>query len=502
MNLEADVVRSLGKNDTPRKMFGRRQLFTEYDRVDETNVLDALAKIKPYHASNRMDIEYLERYLRGDQPILYRTKQIRGDITNNTVINNALKIYKFWTTYPLAEPIVYVTRNDKSGASSAVQKLNEYMFLAGKTRTDRQLWSDFTTCGVAYRFVYPNSEYEPKSDQAPFWTCAMDPKSTFVVYRKSARKDNRPVFAGSCVKVNDKTVYDIFTRNLHIEIEEDKIKAVYNNPLGEIPIIEYLNDELRMGAFEPVLTIMDSMNELESNRVEAVGQNVQHLTWLNNVNMDDEELDKLNKNQNAFVFTKSVDGQAPADIKTITIDLMQADQQVLANDLNREITLITGMPSIGDGNTADSSNNGSTLVRNGWSNAEARAKDTATLYSDSDRLFVRIALKICSRLANLKLSSANVECKFTRRNYEDIQSKMTVLTTALGCNSIHPKQAYQTCGLFPDPEEAYMQGMQWREKIQAEQMARDEKARAGAGTGGEKNDVADRGSEEGNRGNP
>ena len=160
------------------------------------------------------------------------------------------------------------------------------------------------------------------------------------------------------------------------------------------------------------------------------------------------------------------------------------------------------MPSIGDGNTADSSNNGSTLVRNGWSNAEARAKDTATLYSDSDRLFVRIALKICSRLANLKLSSANVECKFTRRNYEDIQSKMTVLTTALGCNSIHPKQAYQTCGLFPDPEEAYMQGMQWREKIQAEQMARDEKARAGAGTGGEKNDVADRGSEEGNRGNP
>lgn len=496
MATENTIVRAMGKNDHPRMMFGRRQLFTEYAKIDETNVLDALNKIKPFHESNKEDIAYLERYLRGDQPILYRTKRIRGDITNNTVINNALKIYKFWTSYSLAEPIVYISRNNKRGVSSGVQRLNEYMFLADKELTDKQLFNCFYTCGVAYRFVYPNADYENDEVQSPFYTCTMDPKSTFVVYKKSAKRDSKPVFAGSCVTTADgKTVYDVFTADLHITVIDNKVDSVEANELGDIPIIEYLNDELRMGAFEPVLTIMDSLNELESNRVEAVGQNVQHLTWLNNVNMEDEELEKLNANQNAFVFTRSVDGQAPADIKTITIDLMQADQQVLSNNLSRDMTLITGMPSIGDGNTADSSNNGSTLVRNGWSNAEARAKDTATLYGSSDKKFVRIALKICRKLAGMKLSPANVECKFTRRNYEDIQSKMTVLTTALGCDKIHPKQAYQTCGLFPDPDEAYAQGMEWRKIIQEEQMRRDQQAKNE--NGGDVNAMADTGSAEG-----
>lgn len=493
MSLEVDVVRSIGQNKTPRMMFGRRQLFTDFDKVDERNIVEALQAIRPYHGSNKLDIEYLERYLRGDQPILHRIKKIRGDITNNTVINNAITIYKFWTSYSLAEPIVYVSRNNKRGVTGGVQKLNEYMFLAHNQRVNKKLFSDFYTGGVAYRFVYPNPDYDGQEDESPFYTCAMDPKSTFVVYRNSAKKDDKPVFAGSCVKVNEKTVYDVFTKDLHITVVDDKVKSVERNALEAIPIIEYLNDELRMGAFEPVLTIMDSINELESNRVEAVGQNVQHLTWLNNVNMEDEELEKLNRNQNAFVFTRSVDGQAPADIKTITIDLMQADQQVLSNNLTRDMTLITGMPSIGDGNTSDSSNNGSTLVRNGWSNAEARAKDTATLYNDSDERFVKIALRICNKLAGMKLSPANVECKFTRRNYEDVQSKMTVLTTALGCDKIHPKQAYQTCGLFPDPEEAYAQGMEWREIVQKEQMARDAQLNKAPATGGDKDGMANGG---------
>lgn len=492
MPLEMDAVRAEGVNNTPRMMFGRRQLFTEYDQIDASNVVDALQKIRPYHNANKQDIDYLEAYLKGDQPILYRTKRIRGDITNNTVINNALTIYKFWTSYSLAEPIVYVSRNNKEGVTEGVQQLNEYMFLAHNKRVNKKLFSDLYTGGVAYRFVYPNPDYNGQEDEAPFVTCAMDTKSTFVVYKKSARKDDVPVFAGSCVMVGDKTVYDVFTKDLHITVVNDKVESVDGNALGAIPIIEYLNDELRMGSFEPVLTIMDSINELESNRVEAVGQNVQHLTWLNNVNMEDEELQKLNDSQNAFVFTRSVDGQAPADIKTITIDLMQADQQVLSNNLTRDMTLITGMPSIGDGNTSDSSNNGSTLVRNGWSNAEARAKDTAALYEDSDERFVKIALRICSKLAGMQLNAANVECKFTRRNYEDVQSKMTVLTTALGCDKIHPKQAYQTCGLFPDPEEAYAQGMEWRKIVQQEQMKRDMQMQQNQMKGVDENGMADR----------
>lgn len=482
MQTERHVADTAGITGAVRGLFGRRQLFTEFDRIDEGNVVKAIEQIKAEHNLNVAEIEYLERYLRGDQPILKRIKEIRGDILDNTVVNHALEIKTFWTSYSLAEPIVYVSRKETKASTTAVNKLNDYMYLAGKDAVDKSLFDDFTTCGVAYRFVYPNEEYTGNSDKAPFITCSMKPNSTFVVYKHSALRENKPVFAGSIAKKDGKTVYDIYTPELHMTVVDDKVVSSETNAIGMIPIIEYTFNELRMGSFEPVLSMMDSRNVLESNRVEAVEQNVQHLTWFNNVTLDAADLERLNQQSRAFIFTKSVDGQAPADIKTIMIELMQADQQVLANDLYRNILTITGLPSVGDGNTSDSSNNGSTLVRNGWEHAEGRAKDTATLFEESDKKFLAIVISICQKLAGLKLSLTDVKGKFTRRNYSDVQSKMTVLTTALGCDKIHPKMAYQTAGLFPDPEEAYSMGMAW---MKSQQKTENDK------TGGESSDSAD-----------
>ena len=44
----------------------------------------------------------------------------------------------------------------------------------------------------------------------------------------------------------------------------------------------------------------------------------------------------------------------------------------------------------------------------------------------------------------------------------------------LGCKWIHPEVAYAACGIFPDPESAYLQGKAWveeQEKKEAERRA-------------------------------
>ena len=53
------------------------------------------------------------------------------------------------------------------------------------------------------------------------------------------------------------------------------------------------------------------------------------------------------------------------------------------------------------------------------------------------------------------LHLTDIEVKFTRRNYEAIQSKATVLTMLLGCSKVHPRLAFEMCGAFTDPESAY-----------------------------------------------
>lgn len=456
----------LQHNYEPMRMFGRRKILTDFDVITRENVREAVSRAMAVHWKNAQEIAYLFRYYRGDQPILYRTKNIRPDITCNTVVNRAMEIVTFKTSYLLSEPIVYVSRKEGAGISENVNKLNDYMYLAGKQARDKELADHFTICGVGYRFVYPTQD-----GPAPFYIATPDPASTFVAYRNSAVMSSEPVFAVLYVDREDGRVYDVYTSDAHYTFSEDEKKGikVEANEIGMVPVIQYVNNEFCIGAFEPVMGMLDGANELESNRIEATGQNVQSLTWIHNTDLDEEQQEKLKSKPSAFILTKSLNQGDQAKIENIKIDLQQADQQVLSNDIYKTMLNISGMPSTGDGNTADSSNNGSTIVRNGWQHAEARAKETAMLWDRSDRRFLAAVLKICNVLDGFELKPEDVAGKFTRRNYEDIMTKSTVLTTLLGCDKVDPKYAYQIAGLVPDPEEAYLAGMAWYEKQLARQ---------------------------------
>ena len=70
---------------------------------------------------------------------------------------------------------------------------------------------------------------------------------------------------------------------------------------------------------------------------------------------------------------------------------------------------------------------------------------------------------------HLKLS--DIEAHFTRRNYENIATKSQVLIAMLNNPWIHPEVAYASCGMFPDPESAYLQGKAWKEEQEAKEAA-------------------------------
>ena len=80
----------------------------------------------------------------------------------------------------------------------------------------------------------------------------------------------------------------------------------------------------------------------------------------------------------------------------------------------------------------------------------------------------------------------DIEAHFTRRNYENIATKSQVLIAMLNNPWIHPEVAYASCGMFPDPESAYLQGKAWKEeqeKKAEEKMKREAERIADSGTG-------------------
>lgn len=86
------------------------------------------------------------------------------------------------------------------------------------------------------------------------------------------------------------------------------------------------------------------------------------------------------------------------------------------------------------------------------------------MFKKSERRFLRLVLNICHTLVGMDLKVSNIEIRFTRRNYENILQKAQVLDLMLKNNKIHPRLAFEHCGLFVDSDLAYTLSAEYAEE--------------------------------------
>jgi hypothetical protein len=83
------------------------------------------------------------------------------------------------------------------------------------------------------------------------------------------------------------------------------------------------------------------------------------------------------------------------------------------------------------------------------------------MFKRSELPFLKLLFTILKTKGFVDIELSDVDIRFTRRNDENIQVKSQVLTTMLNNEKIHPKLAYESCGMFIDPEEAYNVSMEY-----------------------------------------
>ena len=446
-----------------REMHGRRVIKSSEKAITKENVVNVLMKALDTHYLNSSEIDYLWNYYRGKQPILNRTKDTRPEICNKIVENRANEIVAFKVGYLCGEPIQYVGRNGEDETTEAITLLNELMFAEDKASKDQQIVEWQMICGTAFRLVLPDADNE--QDEAPFEIYTLDPRETFVVY--SNQIGNKPLMAVKYCKDSDTqiTTYSVYTENRYYLIEDTIIKEDKPHALGMIPIIEYPANNARMGAFEVVLPLLDTMNLIASNRMDGIEQLVQAFIKFINCDISKEEYEEFLAL--GAIKVKSVDGQS-ADVDTVTTELNQTQTQTFKDDCYNSILTICGMPNR-NGSTSTSDTGTAVLLRDGWSLAEARAKDSEHMFKLSEKQMLKLVLRICRDLSDLKLRLKDIDMKFTRRNYENIQSKAQVLDLMLNNPKVHPLLAYEHSGMFTDPESAYTLSMKYYEENKVEQ---------------------------------
>lgn len=430
---------------------GREIIYTDVTEVTRDNVVTLLNDALEVFTNISAETAYLNDYVRGVQPILYREKNVRKEINNKIIINRASEIVDFKASYLFSEPCQYVCNGRRR---TLVNELNTYMTMRSKESQDLNLAWHMYNSGLGYRFIRPTPNAE-----VPFDISVLPPEKTFVVYYSGIQ--TFPVFAVYIVTLaNQIKRYCVYTTDRYFEVENSAVVREERHRMGDIPIIEYSANASRMGAYEPVLSILDTVNLLESNRMDGVEQFVQAYFKFINCHIDDESLEAFRERGAIEVYS---DQGLPADVQLVTSELTQSQAQILIDDLTEKMLAIVGMPAQGNANKSDSSNNGAIILRNGWEAAEARAKQTESFFRAAEFRFLQIVLNV-SRGKLKTLSLGDIGIVLPRRSYTDLQTKSQVITTLLGSDKIDPYDAYVGSNMFPDANAAYTRGMAWYEK--------------------------------------
>ncbi len=459
MRLEAYTVRNMQYFPFDG-LTGRRKILSPVKEVTIENVKEVLEKALAVHSLNAGEINYLYDYYKGKQDIREKVKYTRENINNKVVVNRANEIVTFKTAYLLNAPIQYVSTGGNDEVSAKVNRLNEFMHSEDKESKDKEIVDWIHICGVAERLCLPDAPRE--TDGAPFSIVTLDPRNAFVIYNSGIGE--KPI-AGVILQVDEdeKQVATVYTPTKCFTIKEGNVKEE-SHILGAIPLVEYVNNEARLGAFETVLSILNNINVLESNAVDSVQEFVNGFDVFQNCKLEDGEYGKLSLGGQAL-FIASVNGMAEAKVYRIASEINQSGVQTRIDDLTDAYIEICGLPNR-NGGSSTSDTGTAVIFRDGWSEAESRANDSEKMFKRSEREFLRVVLTICDahNKSRLGLNLSDFTTDFLRKNLSNLQSKAQVLCELLGSDYVHPKDAYEVSTLFKDTEAACRRGMEYHDE--------------------------------------
>lgn len=445
--------------DLVKGRYGRKIAYADVEEVTEGNIIKVVGDCIGTFYYNKPIIKYLWNYKKGDQPILYRKKVVRDDIVNKVVENHAWEIVRFKNGQTYGEPIQFVSLKKEDSINKAVDKLNDYMRAVGKATKDINSGEWTSAVGTGYKAVQKTK----RGSVVPFRIVTPTPMNTFIIY---SRYTEEPVLAVQELKdlngeryllcFSDTHEYRIKNSALMVlgkDKEGNELKSRLH-AFGTIPIVEYPNNQDRISDIELVITMLDAINNMQSNRMDAIEQFVQ--SWIKFVNCEvDEETFKKMKMLGALVVKSNNGIDNKADVDVMSQELNQTQSQVAKDDIWNNVLSISAIPNK-QGNTGGDTQ-GAVELRNGWDFSKQAAKLKDPYIIDGDK---KLAISV---LNLIRIEKGSAECPLTIMDFDvqinhsptdnmQVKAQTYQLLVSAG---IHPLIAIKTCGLWGDSEKVY-----------------------------------------------
>lgn len=426
--------------------FGREIIKTNKAQINASNIVEELNKALAIHNQNAIEINYLNRYYSGDQPILYRKKVNRPEVNNKLVVNLAYELVERKVADICAEPIQYVLRGTDDKKSEEITELNITMDSESKQEVDIEICRWRSICGTAYRFIGNDEGNGDLLDESDFSLSSEDPRYTFVVYYSN----NKPAFSCQIREgENNETIYFCYTANEWFDIRDGKIFNQGINGNRAVPVIEYPNNARRLSDIEITILITDGINKLQSDRINGVEQFVS--AWIKFINCEiDKETFREMRQEGALVVKSNNGAENKADVDVMTNELNQTEGQVVFDDLFERFLSTQGLANRNNNNSGGDTGNAVSL-RNGHYDAGLRTAINEPILKKSERMSLRIILNRLRINKGFTLMPSDIVIHINHNKLDNLLTKSEALKMLLEAG-VDYKRAIKTVDLFSDSE--------------------------------------------------
>lgn len=292
-----------------------------------------------YNERYKNRYKMLEDYYIGKQAIMSRAKEDR--LKNNKVmVNHAKYITDTNVGYLLGTPVDYQVSKgyeiDPILDAYKKQTINDL---------DSEIAKDVSIFGLQYEYVYANENAEPRS-------CEIDNKNAIIVYDDTVEHNKlfgiiyREIKEGDTFKywdviyVDDKQIINYKSNDKTLS-REGKIQP---HKFGKVPLIAYKNNPELLGDYEPVISLIDAYNLLQSDRVNDKEQLVDAILCLYGMDFDDDQAEMLKESR--MLANIPTDGRVDYLVKT----LQEGDVDILRQNIENDIHKISMVPNMSDAN--------------------------------------------------------------------------------------------------------------------------------------------------------
>lgn len=321
----------------------------DYDtsNITVTEINDIIA----YNEKFTGRYEQLNNYYMGRHCICNRLKDNAGLKNNKVVVNHAKYITDTCVGYLLGNPVDYQVENDANG--NPIYDLQPILD-AYKKQTindiDSEIAKNVSILGLQYEYVYANEDAEPRS-------CLVDNEHCIIVYDNTVEHKKlfavlyRPVFEGDTFKYWDVIVVDK-RREQHYHAYNKRVTKVEEEKphvFGDVPVILYRNNPELLGDFEPVISLIDAYNLLQSDRVNDKEQLVDAILCMYGIDFDSEQAEMLKDSR--MLANIPTDGK----VEYLCKNLQEADVDILRQVLEADIHKISMVPNMADREFANNS---------------------------------------------------------------------------------------------------------------------------------------------------